>query len=237
MIQPNCRAQFAASDIDFIISVLSSEPKSTESLVKLLSDPDSFDAILDDELIFRSLLERPGCLQVSSHFYFYVFVRRVLRLAGIEDRTVADYVAAMLAEFSNLQRSRCPIPGDQRPMDYIFEMLTALQKADDSTQFLIRAHVGNHSLFVSGVFPDRIRYRAQYKGAPEIEYYETLGQSNFRVASDHRLARRYELAPIFGTLSEHFHEIRLALNDMSDRLVFLGDRNHSIENIIHPGSA
>lgn len=218
--------------MDFIISVFSQADCPNDSLVKLFSDPDSLDTLLDDPLLFRELLERHNCLNVSRHFYFYILVRHTLRHAGIEDRTIADYVAEMLAEFSSAHRLRFPITGNEQPMDYIFEMLTALQTANESTAFLIRAHVGNHSLFVSGIFPDRIRYRAQFRGAPEMEYYEKLGSANFRVAGDHRLAQQYHLNPVFGALSEQFHTIRLALNDMTDRFIFLGDRDYSLENLL-----
>jgi len=231
LIQPNCRVQFTAADIDFVISVFGSKIDSNECLVKLLADPDTRDEILDDELIFRALLERNGFLNVSSHFYFYILVRHVFRQAGIDDREVADYVSEMLAEFSKTERARCPLP-NQSPMDYLFEMLIALQKADDSTQFQLRTHLGNHSLFLSGIFIERIHYRAQYRGAPDVDYYETLGRSSFRVARDHRLAQKYELALVLDKLSDQFHDIRLALNDMSDRIISLGDREDLINKML-----
>jgi hypothetical protein len=223
MIQANCRTQFAAEDIDFIVSVLGQKIGSAECLVKLLSDEESRDLILDDEALFHALLERRGCLQVSSRFYFYILVRNVFRRSNIEDRAVADYVAEVLAEFSRAERARCVVPGQASPLDYCFEMLAALQIADDRTRFQIRVHLGNYSLFLSGVFPDRIRSRAELRGHPDLRYYEGLGRSQYRAASDHRLAHRYALDKILNTLSERFQTTRLALNDISDRLFFLGD--------------
>ena len=225
MIRPNCRAQFAAEDIDFILSVLGPKIGTAECLVKLLADEESRALILDDEALLHALLERRGCLRVSSRFYFYILVRQVLRRSDIKDRAVADYVAEVLAEFSRAERSRCVVPGQAAPLDYFFEMLTALQTADDRTSFLIRVHIGNYSLFLSGVFPDRIRLRAETRGFPDLRYYEGLGRTQYRVASDHRLAQRYEVAQIFSTLAERFETTRLALNDIADRYFFLGDPN------------
>ena len=108
----------------------------------------------------------------------------------------------------------------------------ALQSADDRTSFYIRTHIGNHSLFLSGIFPQRIRYRAERKGFPDLQYYESLGQSSFRIASDHRLAQRYDLAPIYSTLAERFQETRQALNDISERLVCLGDLDAGLDKLI-----
>src|SRR5207249_203702 len=204
LIQPNCRVQFAAEDIDFIVSVLGRKLGTAECLVKLLADEETRDLILDDEALFHALLERRGCLRVSSRFYFYVLVRNVFRKSDIQDRAVADYVAEVLAEFARTERTRCVLPGQQNPLDYFFEMLAALRTADERTSFFIRVHIGNHSLFLSGVFPERIRFRAEARGFPDLRYYESLGQSNFRVARDHQLARRYELSGIFDTLSERF---------------------------------
>jgi hypothetical protein len=233
MIQPNCRVQFAAEDVDFILSVLGRKLGDAECLVKLLADEDSRDAILDDEELFHALLERRGCLRVSSHFYFYILVRKVFKRSGIEDRTVADYVAELLAEFAQAEQARCVVPGQSNPLDYFFEMLAALQKADDRTSFHIRAHIGNYSLFMSGVFPERIRVRAERRGFPNMKYFESLGRSQFRAASDHRLAQRYELSEIFSTLAERFETTRLALNDISDRLFSMSGVDYSLEALLN----
>jgi hypothetical protein len=224
VIQANCRVQFTANDVDFILAVLGKKQGAAESLVSLLADPETRDLILDDDLLFRALLEQGGCLRVSPHLYFYVLVRQVLRRSGLEDRQVADYVAELLAEFSREERARSVAAGHQAMrLEYFFDMLAALEKADDHTAFWIRAHIGNHSLFLSGVFPEQIRHRSERRGAPGLRYYEELGRANYRVASAHRLAARYDLASVFDTLSERFERTRLALNDLAERVFCLGD--------------
>src|SRR3989440_8029786 len=111
MIQPNCRIQFAAEDIDFILSVLGGKLGTAECLVKLLADEESRDLILDDEALLHALLERRGCLRVSSRFYFYILVRHVFRKSDLQDREMADYVAEVLTEFARAERARCVLPG------------------------------------------------------------------------------------------------------------------------------
>jgi hypothetical protein len=233
MIQPNCRVQFAAEDVDFILSVLGGRLGDAACLVQLLADESSRDVILDDEALFHALLERRGCLRVSSRFYFYILVRQVFRRSGIDDRAVADYVAEVLADFARAERARCVVPGGPTPLDYFFEMLAALQTADARTSFFIRAHIGNYSLFLSGVFPERIRFRAEARGFPGVKYYDALGRTHYRAASDHRLAQRYEVAEIFQTLADRFETTRLALNDMADRLFSIGDPDYSLEALLN----
>jgi hypothetical protein len=233
MIRPNCRVQFSAEDVDFILSVLGRKIGTAECLVKLLADEESRDLILDDEALLHALLERRGCLRVSSRLYFYVLVRQVFRRSDIQDRAVADYVAEVLTEFSRTERMGCRVPGLKAPLDYVFEMLAALPSADDRTRFLIRVHIGNHSLFLAGVFPERIRYRAEARGFPALKYYEDLGRAHYRAASDHRLARRYELAGVLSTLAERFETTRQALNDIAERYFTIGDWNYGLEALLN----
>ena len=223
VIQANCRVQFTSEDVRWVIDTLSKNDKDTTSLASLLQDPDSLDVLLDDERLLHALVDDHSCLRVSQHFYFYVMVRHVLRRSGLDDRRVADYVAELLAEFTLTERTRCRLPGSDVSLDYFFEMLAALQTVDDRTAFCLRTQIGNQSLFMSGLFLERIRHRAETRGFPDLSYYEQLGQANFRVAGDHRLARRYSLDGIFHTLSEQFEAARKALNDLAERVLFLGD--------------
>ncbi len=228
VIQPNCRVQFTAADIDFIVATLGHKAGDAQCITDLLSDPGSRDTLLDNDLLFRAVLEHRGCLNVSSHFYFYILVRNVLHRGGIDDRLVADYIAEILAEYSNIERTKCRVHGAPEPLNYFFEMLLALQRGDDRNNFELRAHIGNQALFITGLFPDRIRVRAEKRGFPDIRYFEGMGQSSFRVARDHRLAQRYELAGIFDTLSERFRTAREALNGLSDRLFAWDDDRYAL---------
>jgi hypothetical protein len=228
VIQPNCRIQFTAADVDFVVAVLGTKAGDAACVVRLLGDPDTRDLILDDEKLFQALLEHRGCLTVSSHFYFYILVRQVLRRGGIDDRVVADYVAEILAEYSSMESTRCRVPGHSQPLDYFYEMLLALRDADERSGFELRAHIGNYALFITGVFPDRIRVRAEKRGFPDIRYFEDIGRVSFRVASDHRLAQRYDLVPVFDALAERFHMARRALNDLSERLLSWEDDRYAL---------
>ncbi|MCI0747657.1 MAG: hypothetical protein L0Y58_19810 [Verrucomicrobia subdivision 3 bacterium] len=228
MVQANCRVQFTAEDIEFILNVLRPKVDSRECLVQLLADEESRDLVLDNEALLHAILEHRNCLRISTHFYFYILVRHVFRRSGIDQRKVADYVAEMLSDFSNAEQMQLRAGEHGKPLDYFFEMLSALHAADDTTRFFIRAHIGNHSLFLSGVFPDRIRHRAEFKGAPDLKYYEELGSASYRAARDHRLAFKYDVAEVFDILGERFQTTRRALNDLGERLITIGDVDSAV---------
>lgn len=218
MIRVECRARFTEADFDFILSYLAKNPDERQGLQALLSDPESLDLVLDQKELFRTLLEITDFVGISAPFYFYVMVRQALLRAGRDDRDLADYVAALLAEFSSARKMRHPL-GDGEPYDYLVDLVRAIEEADDPTRFCLSLHLGNYSLFLAGIFSDYIRYRERRRAAPGLQYYEALGSNYYRIASDHRLARHYAITSVLTTLSDEFHHTREALNDLSDRLI------------------
>ncbi|MDB5051009.1 MAG: hypothetical protein JWO30_4080 [Fibrobacteres bacterium] len=221
VIRPNCRAQFTAADYEFISSVLPSRDGSSPRLIRLVEDRESLDILLDQPLLFRAVLELRSCLRVSLHFYFFVLVRHALLREDVQDRDVADYVAEVLAEFSMLQRLRNPNPKDDRHLDYMHEMLEALERMEEEERFAMQTHIGNYALFLSGIFPGHLQRRVERRAAPGFRFYEELGASHFRMAGHHYIARRMDMVSIFMTLGQAFHITRLALNHLSEKLVFL----------------
>ena len=86
--------------------------------------------------------------------------------------------------------------------------------------FLVRQHLGNYALWMSGLFPDRIEMRRWRRGAPGIDYYDALGRRGFALAAEHRLAKEHGLSPLFERAAERFVMLRVALNRVSDTLFF-----------------
>ncbi|MDB5106238.1 MAG: hypothetical protein JWP91_3927 [Fibrobacteres bacterium] len=221
VIRPNCRTQFTPADYDFIASVLPSLDAPTSGIIRLVRDPEILDLVLDQPSLFRAVLDLRSCLRVSLRFYFYVLVRHVLLREEIHDRDVADYVAEVLAEFSLLQRMRNPDPEDGRHLDYLHEMLEALERMEEEERFAMQTHIGNYALVMAGIFPGRLQRRVERRAAPGFRFYEELGAAHFRMAGNHYLARRMDMVSVLMTLGQAFHVTRLALNHLSEKLVFM----------------
>jgi hypothetical protein len=101
-------------------------------------------------------------------------------------------------------------------------MLIALQRVTPEQAFLLRAHVGNYSLFISGIFLENTHRRSR-RGGPDLKFYEQVGRSNYQLVASHATARRCELNDVFEELAERFRDIRRALNLLSDQLLNLDD--------------
>jgi hypothetical protein len=224
MVRANCRARFTAADFDFIVRTLARSRSDQVSLVDLLSDVDTRDSILDHPRLVDAILNNLGHLRISSQFYFYVLARHVLQQGGIGDRKLCDYVASLLETFSRASKLQISNETHHLAEQYISDILIALNRATPEQAFLLRAHVGNYSLFISGIFhPALGGQRRSLRGGPDIKFYEQIGRTNYQLVSSHVAARRCELNDVFEELADRFRDVRLALNQLSDQLLNLDD--------------
>jgi hypothetical protein len=222
MIRANCRARFTAADFDFIVRTLARSKTDHVSIVDLLSDDGTRDSILDHPRLVDAILSHPAQLRISSQFYFYVLARYVLREVGIDDRKLCDYVGSLLETFSRANQLNNPDGIENRAHEYISDMLIALQRVTPQQAFLLRAHIGNYSLFISGIFHENAQRRS-LRGGPALKFYEEVGRTNYQLVAAHETARRCELNDVFEGLAERFRDVRLALNDLADRLLNLDE--------------
>ncbi len=220
MITANSRIRLTADDFDFIVRALAIKSTDRISLEKLLTDEEMRDEILDLDALADAILSAPGRLSISPHLLFYVLCRRVLRETAVQSREAADYVASLLEGFSRTTRLYDAEGTGSHHVEYLSDMLQLLAKAGERESFLLRSHMANYSLFVSGMFVENVGRRSE-RGAPDISFYEKMGGMNYRVAAEYRDARRFNLQSIYEELSRGFHEARLALNDLAGRLLHL----------------
>ncbi len=223
MVRANCRARFTAADFDFIVRTLARSQTDRVSLVDLLSDVDTRDSVLDHPRLVDAILNHCGHLRISSQFYFYVLARHVLQRGGIGDRKLCDYVASLLETFSRASQLQISESIGERVEQYIHDILIALTRATPEQAFLLRAHIGNYSLFISGIFHPAVAGQRSMRGGPDLEFYEQVGRTNYQLVASHATARRCELDDVFEGLADQFRDVRLALNQLSDRLLNLDD--------------
>jgi hypothetical protein len=223
MIRANCRARFTGADFDFIVRTLARSQTDQVSLVDLLSDVETRDSVLDHPRLVDAILNHCGHLRISSQFYFYVLARHVLQQGGIGDRKLCDYVASLLETFSRASQLQISESIGERVEQYIHDILIALTRATPEQAFLLRAHIGNYSLFISGIFHPAVAGQRNMRGGPDLEFYEQVGRTNYQLVASHATARRCELDDVFEGLADQFRDVRLALNQLSDRLLNLDD--------------
>ena len=188
------------------------------------------DVVLDDPRLLTGLMASRQGAHASLPLFAYVVARHALRDVGEADRTLADYVAAILLHFGMGDRATRVGESDDEIYTTLVELSQALESADAPRSFLVRAHLGNYALWMSGVFPDYIETRRWRRGGPDLDYYEEMGRRGFSLAADHRLAAQHGLTALFESAASRFPVLRQALNNVSDALLF--PRHHSPEKLM-----
>ena len=176
------------------------------------------DTLWDDPRLMPALLASRDLGRPSPALFFYVVLRRLLLELGVDDAGVTDYSAAMVLAFGRGDRAYRIGEHDENRYDYLVELVEEASRAAGERQFRVRMHLGNFSLWLTGIFPDYIATRRTRKGGPSLPWYEAMGRAGFLTASDHRLAGG--LRPVLRTAGRHFVELRVALNRLSDLLMF-----------------
>jgi hypothetical protein len=181
---------------------------------------EGIDAILDDPRLPAALLRHPRGAHASFTLFAYVMIRHALRQAGETDRGMADYVSALVIHFGLRDRAHRISPADDEVYDALAQLIGDVNDPDARRSFLVRTHLGNYALWLSGIFPDYIERRRWRRGGPDLEYYEEMGRRGFQLAADHRLAEEHGLATLYATAADRFGILRAALNAVSDSLFF-----------------
>ncbi len=229
MILPNVRASFGRAEANAILGLLDDgDPATREAATERLHEG-GIDALLDDPRTLNGILT--GDHSVRPALVFYLLVRHALLESGIDDRTLADYLSAMLAEFGREDRAYRIQPDDPDRYFYLVDLLSAMETPDGRRRFLVRAHLGNFALWLSGIFPDHVVARVHRRGAPGIDYVEAMGASGYRMAADSPYARRHGLQDVYLTAADTFPTLRIALNRIADRYLF-PTRARSIDRLI-----
>jgi hypothetical protein len=230
MILANVRAQLGRDDAQLALHLIARGTRGGLESAEDRLRQEGIDALLDDPHLLGALIELPLGTRASLPLFCYVVVRHALLGVGENDRMLADYVAAILLHFGVRDRASRISPTDDERYDTLADLVGALDEPDIRRNFLIRAHLGNYALWLSGLFPDMLEYRRHRRGGPDLEYYEDLGRRGFQLAADHQLAQENGLASLFHDAAERFASLRIALNGVSDSLLF--PKNHSPDRLL-----
>lgn len=206
-------------DLKYVIEHFPLPGQSYEEIARLiLTLPSTLESLLSSEYLYHKIYERGELiLQISPFLFFNVLLRRAAKDSQTpRDRKIINYIANLLSIFIRTDRLYRVEPHDSRASDYMLELITEAATADARRQFLIYSHIGNYSLFITGLFPQWIEYRHRYKKRPlNIEYYINNGRTYFQRASEHRMAREFGLDDVFLRMSMLFEVYKNLLNDIA----------------------
>ncbi|HEY2026235.1 MAG TPA: hypothetical protein VGG78_04465 [Gemmatimonadaceae bacterium] len=220
MIRADARHSLTRDDAQLVARLIARDAGCEPAQIEQRLVDGGIDAVLDDPRLPAALLRAGQGMCASLPLFSYVMVRHALKRLGEEDRLLADYVASVMLHFGLRDRAFRVGEADDQIYTTLVDLAGDLNDPDGRRSFLVRTHLGNYALWLSGLFPDYIEQRRWRKGGPDLEYYEEMGRRGFQLAADHRLAEDVGLATLYATAAERFGLLRAALNDVSDALFF-----------------
>ncbi|NNM34702.1 MAG: hypothetical protein HKO53_16615 [Gemmatimonadetes bacterium] len=224
MILPTLRSSLSRRDAQQLVDLLGRHDESLREGAQARLDEAGIDALLDDPRLPASLLSDPE-IAVRPEVVFYVLVRHALLEGGVEEVAVADYVASMVVAFGQGGRAYTVRNGGEVNYRYLVDLVRDLNEAAPREAFLIRTHMGNYALWLTGLFPDFLQARVRRRGAPPIEYYENMGRAGYLDASMSPEASALGMERHLRSVSDQFSGVRVALNRVSDRYLWRSGGN------------
>ncbi|HEX6643723.1 MAG TPA: hypothetical protein VF037_03545 [Gemmatimonadales bacterium] len=220
MIRVDLRSRLTGSDLELAIVLLARGSAARRALLERRLAAEGPDALLDSPELPERLLAVRSIVVPSERLFVYVMLRHALLQAGLDDRDLADYMAALVLDFGRKDRAWRVDWNDDARHTYLVDILADLEASNGERRFKVMAHLGNYAIWLAGLFPDYIAARRLRRGGPDLSYYDSLGRRGFGMASDHVLADHFGLEGVFRTTAERYPEIRGALNVMSERYFF-----------------
>lgn len=224
MILPTIRASFGRQDALHLIELVARRDPELRDAARARLEDDGIGGLLDDPRVLNAILTDPE-VKARPELVFYVLVRQAMLEAGVDDADAADYVATLLLRFGRSHRAYRVSEDAAEEYRYLVDMMLGLDAASGREAFLLRAHIGNFALWLSGLFPDFVEARVRRRGAPPLSYYERMGSTGYRMASESPEAAALGVAGVLSSVSRQFSGVRGALNRVSDRYLWRSSGN------------
>jgi hypothetical protein len=164
-----------------------------------------------------------------SRLFFSLAERNLFERVGLCEPDIASYLGDLLVRFThvdNVYRIR-NVRGKR--LEDVGEMLLESNPLISGTSFdrerEVRKHIGDYTLFFTGVFPESLQRRARSIRLDNFVDYIETGKESYHIVSQFTCGEYEKAAPLFKKLSDLFDYCVLALN-----LVRL-----DLERLQHPG--
>ena len=220
MLDGNVRSSLTRDDAELALRLIARGSESALAAAEALLRDGGIDALLDDERLVPAMVHSRAGMHASLPLFFCAVVRRAFAQSNEPDHALADYVADVLIHFAARGRAERVSDADDESYDTLAALVADVHTSDARRSFLVRQHLGNYALWSSGLFPDRIEQRRWRRGGPSLDYYDELGKRGFALAAAHRVAHEHGLEPLLHRAAERFVVVRVALNRVSDTLLF-----------------
>lgn len=138
-----------------------------------------------------------------------------------DDEHMFDYIANMLDQFTRSSSLYKINENDTVTHHYIVDMISDSLHSDNTEKFNIYCHIGDYTLFLTGMIPEYVEYRFEYKRRPvDKNYYVMFGKTYYSLASENSNARKASLSNTLAHLSDGFEVVMQLLSFMNSEYLY-----------------
>ena len=100
-------------------------------------------------------------------------------------------------------------------------MIADSLRSDYTDKFYIHCHIGDYTLFLTGMVPECVEYKYGHRRRPiDRHYYVDFGKTYYALASEHSEARENGLSGTLSKISESFEAITRILHYMNRKYLY-----------------
>jgi len=234
MILANVRARLRGADCRLVVVALARLDPGGRARVERRLAAEGPDVLLDEPGLLDALLAIRSLAVPSAALFAYVAVRHALLAAGLNDRPLADYLAALLARFARTDQLYAMRDATGRPLESVVELLVEAERAwafeaADFNPFrerTIRQHIGDYTLFMTGIFREHVERCAS------MGFYVRAGKRAYQAVADFERSALRPDARVFAALSSEFEDYAGALSYMKRVYLRPADSPPSVQPLL-----
>jgi len=152
-----------------------------------------------------------------NRYFRELLGKHLAQSAGLDDPEINEYVATLLVDFTHVDHLYRIRNARGKRLEDVAEMLIASNPILDAPSFFyereVRKHVGDYTLFLTGLFPEYV-HRLAKRGLRVDAFidYMQAGKESYRIVASFDQFEFRRVAPVFRRMSERFELCVFGLN-------------------------
>lgn len=139
----------------------------------------------------------------------YIFQTKL----GVADVQLVEYVSELMLRFTRVDAIQRVRRDDGRPATEVFQLMCEAERRVGTARREVHRHIGDVTLFRSGMFPESVRGRGQ--GSPDqlLDYFHQ-GKRSYKIASTIRDDEDRPSCDLLDRLSDQFELCAYGLREI-----------------------
>jgi hypothetical protein len=159
-----------------------------------------------------------------EQFFLELVGRRYAEEIGIRDPQIVNYVASLLADFCDAKQLFKICSSTGKLISDVGQMLIESNPVygpapSFDRERAVRKHIGDYTLFFTGMFPESInKFRLRKNRLENYVEWMKAGKESYYIVSKFEFFEYAKVAPLFATLSQNFEQCVYGLNMVKNDL-------------------